>query len=132
MIWINTIKRFNFLIMKISFLFFFLFIACSLDKIYRKQLHNNEISIEWYHYSDLTSVSSDYIEVRKENKKELIFEHVFGLQDIELQNNTITILHLKFQTLPKIKKDSVFGYKIKYKEVTSHEMYLKYLEENNH
>ena len=132
MIWINTIKKFNFLIMKISFLFFFLFIACSLDKIYRKQLHNNEISIEWYHYSDLTSVSSDYIEVRKENKKELIFEHVFGLQDIELQNNTITILHLKFQTLPKIKKDSVFGYKIKYKEVTSHEMYLKYLEENNH
>lgn len=118
--------------MKISFLFFFLFIACSLDKIYRKQLHNNEISIEWYHYSDLTSVSSDYIEVRKENKKELIFEHVFGLQDIELQNNKITILHLKFQTLPKIKKDSVFGYRIKYKEVTSHEMYLKYLEENNH
>ena len=132
MIWINTIKRFNFLIMKISFLFFFLFIACSLDKIYRKQLHNNEISIELYHYSDLTSVSSDYIEVRKENKKELIFEHVFGLQDIELQNNTITILHLKFQTLPKIKKDSVFGYRIIYKEVTSHEMYLKYLEENNH
>jgi len=118
--------------MKISFLFFFLFIACSLDKIYRKQLHNNEISIELYHYSDLTSVSSDYIEVRKENKKELIFEHVFGLQDIELQNNTITILHLKFQTLPKIKKDSVFGYRIIYKEVTSHEMYLKYLEENNH
>jgi len=132
MIWINTIKKFNFLIMKISFLFFFLFIACSLDKIYRKQLHNNEISIELYHYSDLTSVSSDYIEVRKENKKELIFEHVFGLQDIELQNNTITILHLKFQTLPKIKKDSVFGYRIIYKEVTSHEMYLKYLEENNH
>lgn len=115
--------------MKGLFFLFIIVMSCGSDKIYDKQLKNDEISIDWYHYSYISSGSPNYVVVRKGNKEELIFEYGWGLQDIELYKDTITILHLEFDEVPKVKKDSIFGYAIKYKEVSSHEMYLKYLEE---
>lgn len=115
--------------MKALYILLIMFMSCGNDKIYDKQLKNNEINVDWYHYSYITSNSPNYVEVRKGAEKELIFEDIENIQDIELHNDTITILHLKFYETPKVKRDSIFGYKIYYKEVTSHEMYLKYLEE---
>lgn len=106
-------------------------ISCDSDKIYNKQLKNNEINVDWYHYSYITSDSPNYVIVKKGDKEELIFEYGWGLQDIELHKDTIIIMHLKLYETPDVKKDSIFGYKIHYKEVTSHEMYLKHLEETN-
>ena len=105
-------------------------ISCGSDKIYQKRLQNDEIAIDWYHYSYISSGSPNYVVVTKGDKEELVFEDGYGLQDIELHKDTISILHLKFQTIPKIKKNSVFGYVIKYKEVSSHEMYINHSKEN--
>ena len=115
--------------MKALYILFIMFMSCGNDKIYDKQLKNDEINVDWYHYSYITSNSPNYVVVKKEDKEDLVFEYGWGLQDVELQNDTITILHLKFYETPKVKKDSIFGYAIKYKEVSSHEMYLKHLEE---
>lgn len=117
--------------MKKIFILLIVFISCGSDKIYDKQIKNDEINIDWYHYSYISGGSPNYVEVRKGDKKELVFEYGWGLQDIELQNDTITILHLKFYETPKVKKESIFGYIIKYKEVSSDEMYLKYLKATN-
>lgn len=107
-------------------LFLFILLAsCGSDKIYDKQLNNHEINIDWYHYSYISSGSPNYIVVRKGEKEELILEYGWGLQNIELHNDTITILHFKFHETPKVKKDNVFGYAIKYKETNSNEVYLK-------
>ncbi len=104
-------------------------ISCGSDKIYDKQIKNNEINLDWYHYSYISSGSPNYVVVRKGDEEELIFEYGWGLQDIELHNDTITILHFKFDGTPKVKKDSIFGYKINYKETNADEVYLKNLEE---
>jgi hypothetical protein len=116
---------------KLIFILLLLFISCGSDKIYEKQLKDNKIAVDWYYYSYISSGSPNYVVVKKEDKEELIFEYGYGLQDIELKKDTITIIHLKFQTKPKIKKEEIFGYIIKYKEVTSDEMYDKYQKENN-
>jgi hypothetical protein len=115
--------------MKELFFICIIFMSCSSDKIFKKQIKNNEINVDWYHYSYISSGSPNYVVVKKEAKEELIFEHGFGLQDIELLDSTIIITHFKFQKEPKIKKENVFGYTIKYQEVSSHEMYLKHIEE---
>jgi hypothetical protein len=117
--------------MKKIYILLIVFMSCGSDKIYNKKLQNDEIKIDWYHYSYISSKSPNYVEVRKEDEKELIYEDLENIQDIELNNDTITILHLKFNETPKIKKESVFGYSIEYKEVSSHEMYLKYLKKTN-
>lgn len=111
-----SIKNLNRSFMKVyALLLFVFFIFCGSDKIYKKQLNNGEIAIDWYYYSYITSGSPNYIVVRKKQKEEIIFEYGYGLQDIELDEDTITILHLEFYEPPKIKKDNVFGYVIKYK-----------------
>jgi hypothetical protein len=105
--------------------------SCGSDKIYKKQLKDDEIAIDWYHYSYISSGSPNYVVVTKGDKEELVFEYGYGLQDIELHKDTITILHLKFQTKPKVKNEKIFGYCIKYKEVTIDEMYDKFDNEGN-
>ena len=100
-------------------------ISCGSDKIYNKQLKNNEINVDWYHYSYISSGSPNYVIVRKGDKEELIFEDLESIQNIELHNDTITILHLKFYETPKVKKGSVFGYAIKYKEVSSANLFTR-------
>ena len=106
-------------------------ISCGGDKIYKKQLKDNKIAVDWFRYSYISSGSPNYVVVKKENIEELVFEYGHGLQDIELKNDTITIIHLKFQQNPTIKKEKIFGYVIKYKEVTIDEMYDKYQKETN-
>jgi hypothetical protein len=101
--------------------------SCHDDKLYKKRLNNGENNVDWYHYSYITSTSNDYVVVKKGNREEHIFEH-WELEDIILHNDTITLLHLEFQTEPVLKKDGVFGYKIIYKEVDSYEMYRKHQE----
>jgi hypothetical protein len=62
-------------------------------------------------------------------------EYGYGLQDIELNNDTITIWHFKFHETPKVKRDSIFGYVINYRVTDSYEIYLKNLNmdsSNNH
>ncbi len=102
-----------------------LLISCSDNKIYKRKLNNGEINVAWYRYSYVTSGSPNYIEVKMGDKEELIFEYGWGLQDIELHNDTITIVHFKFNRTPKVKKDSVFGYKIIYRETNADEIYEK-------
>lgn len=107
----------------------FLFTSCIDDKIYNKQVNNNEIYVNWYHYSYITSSSPNYITVKKNEEEIVIFRTVRGLQDVELRGDTIFISHLKFQVKPEIQRNRVFEYFVKYKEVNSHDMYLKYLED---
>ena len=57
-----------------------MFMSCGNDKIYDKQLKNNEINVDWYHYSYITSNSPNYVEVRKGAEKELIFEDIEFLE----------------------------------------------------
>ncbi|WP_452225816.1 hypothetical protein [Lacinutrix cladophorae] len=92
------------------------------------EFKNSEIELNWFNYSYLTNTSSDFIEVKCGNSFETIFESQNGLQKVEVENKRITISHLNFNgTEPKIKRtENVCGYEIEYREVTSHEMYLKY------
>jgi len=115
--------------MKILFLILIMFASCSSDKIYDKQLKNNEINLDWYHYSYITSSSPNYIVVTKGDEEELILEYGWGIQDVELRNDTITILHFKFHETPKVKKDRVFQYVVAYKETNADEVYLKHLKD---
>lgn len=108
------------------FLLFIILISCGIDKIYKKQLTNKEISVDWYNYSYITSESPNYVSVKKKNQEKLIFECGYGLQDIEINKDTIIIFHLKFYEPPKVHEKSVFGYFINYREVSSHEVYLKF------
>lgn len=111
-----------------TLLLFISLISCGNDKIYKKQSTNKEISVDWYSYSYITSESPNYVSVKKKNQEKLIFECGYGLQDIEINKDSIIIYHLKFNEPPKVHEKNVFGYIINYKEVTSHEMYLKYLD----
>lgn len=113
-----------------TLLLFITLISCGSDKIYKKQLANKEIEVDWYYYSYITSNSPNYVSVKKNNKEKLIFEYGYGLQDIEINQDTIVIFHLKFYAPPKVQEENVFGYYINYREVSSHEMYLKYLDSN--
>lgn len=115
--------------MKIFFFIFIMFASCSSDKIYDKQLKNNEINLDWYHYSYISSSSPNYIVASKGDKEEIILEYGWGIQDIELRNDTITILHLKFYETPKVKKNRVFQYVVEYKETNADEVYLKHLKD---
>ena len=116
--------------MKKLILFFVLLTSCGNDKIYNKKLHDDRINVDWYHYSYISSSSPNYITVDKGDNEQLIFESGYGLQDIELRNDTIIIYHLEFQVKPKIRKDKVFDCVIKYKEVTSYEVYQKQSSKN--
>jgi len=111
---------------------FLLLFSCSDKKIIKKSINNNEISINWYFYSYISNTSSDFVEVKKKDSITLIFKAESVIKDIEIKNDTIVISHTKFNGLnSNIQlKDSVFGYSIKYKEITSHEIYIKWLEEN--
>ena len=114
----------------ISILVFTIFlISCSDKKLIKYEFKNSEIELNWFHYSYLTNTSSDFIEVKCGNSFETIFESQNGLQKVEVENKRITISHLNFNgTEPEIKRtENVCGYKIEYKEVTSHEMYQKYI-----
>lgn len=112
------------------FIIFIMFISCSSDKIFDKQLKNSDINVDWYHYSYITSSSPNYVTVTKNSEENIIFQDGYGIQDIELNKDTIIIFHLKFLTKPTIMKDNVFEYKVKYQEVDSHELYLKNLNKN--
>jgi|GEM_PF-6198162 len=113
-----------------SFLLLFVFISCGSDKIYKKQLKNKEIAVDWYYYSYITSNSPCYVSVKKKNKEKLIFEDGYGLQDIEINKDTIIIFHLEFYEPPKVQEENAFGYFVNYKEVSSHEIYLNSLDSN--
>ena len=110
--------------MKKIIVFFVLLTSCGNSKIHIKQLHDNRINIDWYHYSYITSSSPEYITVNKKDKEQLILKCGYGLQDIVLKKDTIIVYHLQFQKKPLIKKERAFGYVIKYKQVTSYEMSL--------
>jgi hypothetical protein len=92
------------------------------------EFKNSEIELNWFNYSYLTNTSSDFIEIKCGNSTHTIFESQSGLQEISVENKKIIISHLKFNgTDPKIKRtEKICDYEIEYREVTSHEMYLKY------
>ena len=116
----------------ISILFLTIFfISCSDKKLIRYKFKNSEIELNWFYYSYLTNTSSDFIEVKCGNSFEPIFESQSGLQKVEMENKKIIISHLNFNGFePKLKRtENICGYEIEYREVTSHEMYQKYLKE---
>ena len=116
----------------ISILVFTIFlISCSDKKLIRYEFKNSDIELNSFYYSYLTNTSSDFIEVKCGNSFQTIFESKFGLQKVKVENQRIIISHLEFNgNDPKIKRtENICGYEIEYREVTSHEMYQKYIKE---
>ena len=116
------IKRISILVITIFL------VSCSDKKLIKYEFKNSEIELNWFYYSYLTNTSSDFIEIKCGNSFETIFESQSGLQEINVKNKKIIISHLKFNgTDPKIKRTGMIcNYEIEYREVTSHEMYLKH------
>ncbi len=111
--------------------FTFSLISCSNKKLIRYEYKDSQIELNWFFYSYLTNTSSEFIEVKCGDSFQIIFESQSSLQNVKVENNKIIISHLKFNgTDPKTKLiENVCGYEIEYKEVTSHEMYLKHNEQ---
>jgi len=103
----------------------YLFSSCS-DKLVKKSIVKKDLEINWYHYSYISSASPDFIEVVKNDTSVVILKSGYGLMDFYINADTIIIRHLKFQVPNEIQRiEPIFNYKIKYKEVSSHEMYLE-------
>lgn len=101
-------------------------------KLIQKSLIEKDIEVNWYHYSYITSGSPDYIEVVKNDSVVLILESIYGLQDVDIKNDTIIITHWKFQTPNKTqRKVPIFNYIIKYVEEDSYDSYQRYLKEKD-
>jgi hypothetical protein len=106
------------------------FYSCVHDKLIKASAENDEIKVNCYYYSYISSGSPDFIEVIKNDSTVIILKSKYGFQDLKIQNDTIIISHLEFQNKNEIQRmEPIFKYKIKYEVVSSHEMYLKY-EEN--
>ena len=113
----------------ISILFFTFFLfSCSDKKLIKYEFKNFKIELNWFKYSYLTNTSPDFIEIKCGDSLINIFESQYGLQEVKVENGKIIISHLKFNEInPKLKRtENVCGYEIEYKEVTSHEMYIRY------
>lgn len=103
-------------------LFIIVFVASCLlgcifkrDEFIRKKLHDNQITIKWYYYSDITDNSPDFIEIKKGTTKELLYKSPWEIIDVNLRNDTIYLklvnTNLRFSGAPKI-KDQIWEYKI--------------------
>lgn len=114
----------------ISVFLIFVLISCNNEKLFREVITKDDVVISWYFYSYISDTSPDFIEITKDDSSTLIYKGISVIRDIEVNNDTILISHLKFQENSYIKKRTkpIYGYTIVYKEVSSHEIYKKWLE----
>jgi len=69
-------------------------VACHRKKFMIRSLPLRQgLSLNWYHYSDITNFSPDYVEIadRKENRTEVIFE-ASSICQIQVRSDSILIL----------------------------------------
>ena len=112
------------------FLFLFLIIitiSCSDKRLIRKSIVNKEVAVDWYYYSYISDTSKDFIEIIKGDSSICVFKSKHIVQDINFSNDTLIITHLPFtESNHRDKIEKVFGHEIIYKEISSHDAYLKY------
>ena len=85
------------------------------SKFVRKKIGNNEITIRWYYYSYITSISPDLIVIEKGNEKMELYKAKEVIADISLKehNVVIKVVHPeKGIVYTKSINEQVFGYRI--------------------
>ena len=85
------------------------------SRFLRKQVDRNGIKLSWYYYSHISNNSPDFVEVEKDDKKEIIYEATRVITNVSLDDKTIIIRVVEpSKNLVFIKNVSknIFGYKI--------------------
>lgn len=98
------------------------------DKLVSKKVTNGDICIKWYHYSYITNLSSDFVDVSKGDSSCLIYESVDVITNVFMNNDSIILRLFKPErgiVHTKNMLSEIFGYKIIMDSTANHDEYTR-------
>ena len=101
---------------KISITVAFLFFGCNADsRLIRKELHERDITVQWFYYSYITNDSPDIVSIKKDGKEVELCRIRTAITDVKICRKNIIIKYYwshrsRIDSLTELQE--AFGYKI--------------------